>query len=79
MLPIDKKAPRFGKWIDVHSEMRGEALGIPFLKIDKSGLFTAGAAALTLEVIHKGAGCRRVDGVGFSPSAIRRPDFEALF
>ncbi len=69
MLSVDKKATRFGELVNVHPEMRGKALRIPFLKIDKSGLFTTGAAALTLEVIHKGAGWRRVDDVCFSPSA----------
>ncbi len=56
MLSVDKKATRFGELVNVHPEVRSKALGIPFLKIDESGLFTTGAAALTLEVIHKGAG-----------------------
>ena len=45
---------RFRELVNVHLEMRGEAFGIPVFKIDKPGLAAAHAAALALEIWHKG-------------------------
>ena len=49
MLPVHEKAIRFRELVNVHLEMRGKALGIPFLKIDKTRLFAAGTATPALK------------------------------
>jgi hypothetical protein len=49
MPPIHEKTVCFRKLVNVHPETRGKALGIPFGKINKSGLAAAGAASPALE------------------------------
>jgi hypothetical protein len=53
MLPSHEKAVRSGELVNVHLQMRGKALGIPLFEIDKTRLFAAGIAAVTLGVGHK--------------------------
>ena len=52
MLPVHEKAMGSCELINVHCKKRGKALGVPAFKVDKTGLFAAGAATLALEGIH---------------------------
>lgn len=54
MLAVQEQALRSGELINVHPKMRGEALGIPFRQIDKTGLMATSAAAQATESIHEG-------------------------
>ena len=58
MLPAQEKAMRSRELVNVYLKTRGKALGIPFCKINESGLAAAGAAVLALEVFHNRKGGR---------------------
>jgi hypothetical protein len=62
MLPIHEKAMCPSELVKIHLEIRSKALGISFLKIDKSGLSATGAATLALEGCHKKKEGKIVDG-----------------
>ena len=53
MLPIHEKAMHSRELVNIHLEIRGKALGISLLKINKSRLFATGAATLALEGGHE--------------------------
>ncbi len=84
MMPVYEKAMRFRECVNVYPKTRGKALGIAFLKIDKTELATTGTAPLALKGSHKRTeGGRRTDGEkqnkDLAPSTLLHPVFEALF
>jgi hypothetical protein len=54
MPAIQKGTMRFCELVNIHLEMRGKVFDIVFFKIDETGLFAAGAAAMAAKGIHTG-------------------------